>query len=44
MDDGAGLLLHVGLPRGGEAAEAVLYWPRYPDADGRTDWTLVPAP
>ena len=44
VDDGAGLLLHVGLPRGGEAAEAVLYWPRYPDADGRTDWTLVPAP
>lgn len=42
--DGAGLLLHVGLPGGGEVAEAVLYWPRYPEPDGRSEWALVPAP
>jgi hypothetical protein len=44
VDDGVGLLLHVDLPGGGEAAEAVLYWPRYPEPDARSDWVRVPAP
>jgi hypothetical protein len=44
VDDGSGVLVHVVLPAGGETAEAVLYWPSYPEPNAWSDWAGVPAP
>jgi hypothetical protein len=41
VDDGRSILLRS---TASDHSEAVLYWPRYPEADAATEWYLVPAP